>query len=54
MIADPAFLADAARQRMEIQRVTGEELAHVIARAYGANPQVIMRAREMMKMPDRS
>lgn len=54
MIADPAFLADAAKQRMEIQRVTGEELAHVIARAYGANPQVIMRAREMMKMPDRS
>jgi tripartite-type tricarboxylate transporter receptor subunit TctC len=54
MIKDPEFLADVATQRMEIQLVTGEDIANVIARAYGASPQVITRARELMRMPNRS
>lgn len=49
MIKDKEFLADTAKQRMEIQLVTGEEVQNVIAQAYGARPQVLARALELMK-----
>jgi hypothetical protein len=50
MIKDEAFRADAAKQRMEIELVTGEEIQMVIARAYGAEAQVLARARDLMKI----
>jgi len=51
--ADQEFVADAAKQRMEIQWITGEEIQRVIAHAYGAEPQVLARARDLMKMPEK-
>jgi tripartite-type tricarboxylate transporter receptor subunit TctC len=53
MIGDPGFLADAAKQRMEVQLVTGEEIQGVIAHAYGTKPQVLARARDLMKVPEK-
>ena len=53
MIKDQGFLADAAKQRMEIQLVTGEEIQKVIAHAYGAEPQVLSRAKDLMKVPEK-
>ncbi|MEA2907756.1 MAG: hypothetical protein QOI12_5143 [Alphaproteobacteria bacterium] len=53
MISDPGFLADAAKQRMEVQLVTGEEIQGVIAHAYGTKPQVLARARDLMKVPEK-
>jgi tripartite-type tricarboxylate transporter receptor subunit TctC len=50
MIKDDAFRTDAAKQRMEIELVTGEEIQMVIARAYGAEAQVLARARDLMKI----
>jgi tripartite-type tricarboxylate transporter receptor subunit TctC len=53
MIKDQGFLADATKQRMEIQLVTGEEIQKVIAHAYGVKPQVLARAKDLMKMPEK-
>jgi tripartite-type tricarboxylate transporter receptor subunit TctC len=53
MIKDEGFIADAAKQRMEIQLVTGEEIQKVIAHAYGAEPQVLARAKDLMKVPEK-
>jgi hypothetical protein len=54
MTKDPAFQEDAAKQRMEVQVITGEEIQKVIADAYGAPAPVIKRARELMVVPGRS
>jgi tripartite-type tricarboxylate transporter receptor subunit TctC len=53
MIKDQSFLADAAKQRMEIELVTGEDIQTVIAQAYGTAPQVLARARELMTVPEK-
>ena len=47
-LKDEAFLADAKKQRMEVQLVTGEEVAKVIDSAYASPPAVIQRAKEAM------
>jgi hypothetical protein len=48
---DEKFLADAEKQRIEIQLVTGDEIEHVIARAYSVDPPVLTRALDLMKPP---
>ena len=53
MIRDQGFLADAAKQRMEIELVTGEDIQKVIAHAYGAEPRILARARDLMKAPEK-
>jgi tripartite-type tricarboxylate transporter receptor subunit TctC len=53
MIKDEGFIADAAKQRMEVQLVTGEEIQKVIAHAYGTAPQVLARAKDLMKVPEK-
>jgi tripartite-type tricarboxylate transporter receptor subunit TctC len=53
MIMDQGFLADTAKQRMEIQLVTGEDIQKVVAHAYGAEPQVLARAKDLMKVPEK-
>jgi tripartite-type tricarboxylate transporter receptor subunit TctC len=51
MVKDEGFMADANKQRMEIQLVTGEEVQSVLSRAYGSPQKVIDRSRELMKVP---
>jgi hypothetical protein len=51
MVKDQQFLADAGKQRMEIQLVTGEEIQATLARAYGADPVILARARDLMQPP---
>lgn len=51
MVNDAGFQADANKQRMEIQLVTGDEVEKILSRAYGSPPKIIERARELLKMP---
>jgi len=44
---DPAFIAEAAKQQIEIDPSTGEELQSVLARAYAAPQRVIGRLRAL-------
>jgi len=48
-LKDPDFLADAKKQRMEIQLVTGEQVEKVVRDAYDAPKPVLDRAKELMK-----
>jgi len=45
---DPAFKEVAEREKLEINYVTGEKVAAIIAKAYAAPPKVIASARELM------
>jgi len=44
-LADPAFLADAQSQRLDISPSSGEEVARLVAQAYEASPSEIERAK---------
>jgi hypothetical protein len=44
---DPDFIAEAARRNMEVQFISGEEIAQVVARAYASSPEVTARVRRM-------
>jgi tripartite-type tricarboxylate transporter receptor subunit TctC len=46
---DPAFLAEAAAQRMEIDPVTGMEINALLERVHAAPSEVIARIRELVK-----
>jgi tripartite-type tricarboxylate transporter receptor subunit TctC len=47
MMKDPEFLADAAKQKMEInQPMPGNKIADLVDRLYSAKPELIARARE--------
>lgn len=47
-MADPAFLADAKKQRLEVKEVSGEKLAQLLANAYASPPDVVKAANEAM------
>jgi tripartite-type tricarboxylate transporter receptor subunit TctC len=44
---DPAFIAEAARQQIDIDPSSGEQMQEMLARAYTAPPQVIARLRSL-------
>jgi hypothetical protein len=47
MMKDPEFLADAAKQRMEInQPMAGDKITDLVNRLYSAKPELIAKARE--------
>ena len=46
---DPDFLADAAKQQMEINPVGGAEINTLLARIYAMPPVLIERARTIVK-----
>ena len=46
---DEAFLAEAKKQRMEIDPVSGAEINALLERVYAAPPAVIARIRELVK-----
>jgi tripartite-type tricarboxylate transporter receptor subunit TctC len=43
-MGDPAMIADAEKQRMEIQLVTGEQVADLLKGLYAAPPELVERA----------
>jgi hypothetical protein len=48
---DPRFLADAEKEQLEIELVTGEEIEAILTRLYQTPPAVIERARRAMDDP---
>jgi len=49
--ADPAYRADAIREKLELDPVSGEEVETIIRNAYGAPPEIIARLIEAAKAP---
>jgi tripartite-type tricarboxylate transporter receptor subunit TctC len=47
-LADPAFLADAEKAQLEIEPMSGEAIAKLLAKAYGAPKTVVERAAELV------
>jgi tripartite-type tricarboxylate transporter receptor subunit TctC len=48
---DPAYRADAVRERLELDPVSGEEVEAIVRNAYGASPEIIARLVEAAKPP---
>ena len=48
---DPAYRADAARERLDVDPVAGEEVEAIIRRAYAAPPEIIARLVEAIRPP---
>jgi tripartite-type tricarboxylate transporter receptor subunit TctC len=48
---DPAYRADAIKERLELDPVAGEEVEAIIRNAYGASPEIIARLIEASKPP---
>ena len=48
-MADPAFLADARRQELEVQPVSGAEAAALLNDAYATPPELVRQAIEFMR-----
>jgi len=49
-MADPGFIADAKRQRLEIDEVAGERVAAIIAEAFALPPDVVKAANDAMHL----
>lgn len=48
-MADPAFRADAEKQKLELQPVSGEEIQALVDRMFAASPEVIETARRAIE-----
>jgi tripartite-type tricarboxylate transporter receptor subunit TctC len=47
-IRDPAFIAEAGRQHLEIEEVTGDRIAGIVSGAYALPPDIVRAATEAM------
>ena len=47
-LADPEFIAEAAKTQLEIEPMTGGEIAKMLAKAYAAPQGVVERAAELV------
>ncbi|HEY7301145.1 MAG TPA: tripartite tricarboxylate transporter substrate-binding protein [Xanthobacteraceae bacterium] len=47
---DPAFIADAKRANIDIEEISGEKVAQIVAHAYAMPPEVIKAAKEAMSL----
>jgi hypothetical protein len=47
-MVDPAFLADAKKQRIEVKEVSGEKVAQIIGGAFAMPPDVVKAANDAM------
>lgn len=47
-VNDPAFLADAKKQRLEVKEVSGEKVAQLLTAAFAMPPDVVKAANESM------
>jgi tripartite-type tricarboxylate transporter receptor subunit TctC len=50
-VNDPAFRADAVRERIEVDPVAGAEVEAIIRNAYAASPELLTRLNEAIKPP---
>jgi tripartite-type tricarboxylate transporter receptor subunit TctC len=50
-VNDPAFRADAMREKIEVDPVAGAEVEAIIRNAYAASPEVLTRLNEAIKPP---
>lgn len=50
-VADPAFLAEAKRQSLEVDPVSGEEVAQTVREAYDLPKDVVTAAKKAMEAP---
>jgi len=50
-VNDPAFRADAMREKIEVDPVAGAEVEVIIRNAYAASPEVLTRLNEAIKPP---
>jgi tripartite-type tricarboxylate transporter receptor subunit TctC len=51
-VADPAFLADAEKLKLEINPVSGEAVEAIIARMYAAPREVIELVKRIVPQPE--
>jgi tripartite-type tricarboxylate transporter receptor subunit TctC len=49
-MTDPGFIAEAARQRIEIEEVSGEKVARILDEAFAMPPEVIKTAKDSMSL----
>jgi tripartite-type tricarboxylate transporter receptor subunit TctC len=49
---DPEYLAEAQRQQMEIEPMTGAEMQEMLERAYGRPRRIVERATELILPPN--
>jgi hypothetical protein len=49
MVKDKAFVADAEKQKLEIQLVTGEQTLNILRKLYETSPAIVARAKAAMK-----
>jgi tripartite-type tricarboxylate transporter receptor subunit TctC len=47
-LKDPKLLEDAARSKLDVQPVTGEEVQQVVAKMFAAPPDVVQRAKQAL------
>ena len=47
---DEAFVSEAARQKLEIEEVNGNEVARIIDEAYASAPEIVQAAKEAMNL----
>ena len=47
-LADPKLLEEAARSKLDVQPVTGEEVQSVVAKMFAAPPDVVQRAKQAL------
>jgi hypothetical protein len=47
-LADPEFIAEAAKTQLEIEPMTGDEIAKMLTKAYAAPKGVVERAAELV------
>jgi tripartite-type tricarboxylate transporter receptor subunit TctC len=47
---DPAFIAEAERQHLEIKEVSGDKVADILKSAYSLSPEVVKAANEAMAL----
>ena len=47
---DPGFIAEAGKQNLEIDEVSGERLAQILSRAYSMPPEIVRIANESMNL----
>ena len=48
-LADPAFLEDARRQKLDIDLVSGGDIDDIVKVIFGARPEVVERAKKFVQ-----
>ncbi len=52
-MADPDFLKDATKQRLEIAPISGEKIGELMADLYASSPEIVLAAREAAEKVDK-